>query len=68
MDEPLEFEELWALEIDDKPGQLVCPIDGNSHEDQGALVYFSRDAAYDAASHQLKYYDVECRPRRIVTE
>lgn len=68
MDEPLEFEELWALEFDDKPGQLVCPLDGNSHEDQGALVYFSESAAYEAALHQLDYCEIKCTPRRIVTE
>ena len=64
---PLEYPELWGLERSDKPGHMVIPLDHNRHEDQGALVYFSRDAAEEAAKHQLYQYDVECRPRRIVT-
>lgn len=66
-DAPLEYPELWGLERAGKPGHMVIPLDHNRHEDQGALVYFSRDAAEEAAKYQLWHYDVDCTPRRIVT-
>lgn len=59
------FLELWTIvdEFDDP----ILPVDGNDHEDQGMLVYRSKDAAKSAAKYQNGLYDLNCKPKRIFT-
>lgn len=47
--------ELWALVHGDSEN-FVIPFDCNEHEDEGCLVYFSKEAAEQAARHQMHLY------------
>jgi hypothetical protein len=46
-------------------GHPVLPVDTNEHDDQGLLVYLSREAAESAAEHQAELYDLDCMAQRL---
>jgi hypothetical protein len=49
--------EFWAVVHPDDHCP-VTPFDGNDHDDQGMLVYFSQEAAEAAAKYQNEHYDI----------
>jgi hypothetical protein len=50
---------VWKNENDDSIESEIPPLDCNHHADQGMLVYFSHDAACQAAAHQDDMYENE---------
>ena len=53
--------EYWVV-CDDEFGEPILPFDCNPgcEDDEGMLVYRSRDAAFSAAAHQENLYGIDC--------
>ncbi len=51
---------VWRSNDDEEADVLVSPLDENTDEDQGMLVYRSLTAAYAAARRQDELYGDDC--------
>lgn len=60
----MELSDLWTIVLR-RDGSPVVPFDANEHEDQGMLVYLTREAAEVAAEHQADLYEIDCEARRL---